>query len=146
MGLFQNLIEFYDTQTNDKDSTLPPLYHTFKPVSMKDFVIKIDENGEFVDAYEFGEKKSILIPIAKESLKRTNDGKKEMHPIFDSLQYFYFDENEIGMKKYITNLENWCAAEYRHSKVEALLNYVKRVNVKEDIESKAHGDYRLYFQ
>lgn len=148
MGLFQNLIELYDKQINDKNTTLPPIYHDYKSSKTNPLlVIKIDKNGNFIEAYEMvkddikssktlvgKQEKSIVYPLNGKSFARSGkNAKEEMHAIFDLFEYFDFEENEEGMKKYISNLENWCHSDYSHPKIEALLRYIKQGSLGEDV-------------
>ncbi|MBQ2671228.1 MAG: type I-C CRISPR-associated protein Cas8c/Csd1 [Clostridia bacterium] len=152
MGLFKNLIEFYDKQINDKNSTLPPLYHDYKSVNNDPLlVVTLNEDGYFISAEQFSrskeegqkihvgkrkEDKSIIIPVNGKSFARSGKkAQKAMHAVFDLLEYFDFENNKEGMGKYIKNLENWCNSDYSHPKINSLLKYIKCGTLKEDIKN-----------
>lgn len=145
MGIFKSLTEFYDTQINNTNIDLPPLYHDYKSSNTDPMlIVKLDEEGNFIGVNSFSEndKKPIIYPFNGKSFARSGKkSKEEMHAVFDSLKYFDFNENREGMAKYIKNLEDWCNSDYSHPKIEALLKYIKQGSLKDDIE-KADVDLK----
>lgn len=133
---------------NGKPLTLIPLGYDTMEAQIE---ITIDEKGNFINAHTLDRSKAeTIVPYPD---RRTN-GVKAL-PLCDSLAYvagdflnkvtLYFDgETEKNKKRkldnikksypsYLKGLSNWCASEYVHPKVAAVLKYVSKKNMVEDL-------------
>lgn len=101
-------------------------------------VITLDSKGTFLSAREFDEKTRIILPVTEKSLTGRTSGCAP-HPLADKLQYcakdlpkfvqggkFYFDQYE-------TQLSAWCASPFANSKVKAVLAYVQKGTLVQDL-------------
>jgi CRISPR-associated protein Csd1 len=115
---------------------LLPICHTTQKAHIE---ITIDEHGKFIKARSLGkdEVRTTIIPCTEKSAGRTSGGAP--HPLCDKLQYVAQDyENYGGDKKiyhesYRNNLEAWCNSTYSHPKAIAVLKYVRKGKIIEDL-------------
>ena len=109
----------------------------------------INESGTFLSAIV--DKASIVLPATEDSAGRTSS-KIAPHGLADNLQYvaaycedFVLDIEDKKKKErlrkkmkgsfesYVEQLEHWCSSTYRHEIVAAVLRYVKRHTLVQDL-------------
>ena len=134
MGLFQRAVETYDCNASrvgvyhaDELEPLAPIGHMIAKANME---ITLDQDGNFLSAstVDKADEKTI-IPATEDSMGRTSSAKKNPHPLCDKLKYIIAEENY-----YIPQLEKWCESKYSLPKLQAVLNYVKRRTIQQDLE------------
>ena len=82
-----------------------------------------------------------IIPCTETSGGRTSG--EAPHPLSDKLQYVAKDYLEFGgskntyFEKYKELLEKWCASHFTHSKAQAILKYITKGRVIEDLISQS---------
>lgn len=143
MSWIQKLYETYNNcekmvgvGADDNEVPLLPICHTTQKAHIE---ITIDTNGNFLKARSLGknEVKTTIIPCTEKSAGRTSG--EAAHPLCDKLQYVAGDYQRYGGDKkayhvsYLRNLEAWCSSVYSHPKAMAVLKYVKRGIVVEDL-------------
>jgi len=112
---------------------LLPLYHKLQNSHIE---IRIDEDGNFIDANPIVDKndQEIIIPCTEKSSSRTSG--EEPHPLCDKIQYCAKDYPG-NKKSYFTSysllLERWANSDYCHPMVKAISNYVKKGTLYSDI-------------
>jgi CRISPR-associated protein Csd1 len=111
---------------------LPP-FHTLQNSHVE---IRIDGNGNFIDAKLLEDKndREIIIPCTEKSSSRTSG--EEPHPLCDKIQYCAKDY--VGTKRsyfnsYEMQLQKWSSSYYTHPMVDAILNYVNKGTLVEDL-------------
>jgi CRISPR-associated protein Csd1 len=144
MGWIQKLYETYENcqeavgkETDENKVPLLPICHTTQKAHIE---IVIDGEGNFKRARVVPKVRTI-IPCTEKSGGRTRG--PAAHPLCDKLQYVAQDYAEYGGTKesrfdlYEKELEKWCDSGYSHYKARAVLKYVKKGKVIEDlIDSK----------
>lgn len=143
MSWIQKLCETYDNcrsaigvVADDKETPLLPICHSTQKAHIE---VVIDGKGSFKRAKIIPkDEATTIIPITEKSAGRT--GKSPVpHPLCDKLQYIAKDYIKYGGRKihlfdlYVSELEKWCESDYSHSKIEAILKYVKRGRVMQDL-------------
>ncbi len=142
MSWIQKLYETYNNSqsmigagTDDNDVPLLPICHTTQKVQVE---IVIDGKGNFRRANVIPKDEArTIIPCTEDSGGRTSG--PVAHPLCDKLQYIAIDYAAHGGSKkpcfdlYISQLENWCASEFTDEKIVAVLKYVKKGKVIEDL-------------
>lgn len=142
MSWIQKLQETYDNcqsmigaGTDDNDVPLLPICHTTQKVQIE---IVIDGKGNFRRANVIPKDEArTIIPCTEDSGGRTSG--PVAHPLCDKLQYIAIDYAAHGGSKkpcfalYISQLENWCDSEFADEKIVAVLKYVKKGTVIEDL-------------
>ena len=150
------------SQDDKKVSTpLLPICHTTQQAQIK---IVIDDMGQFRRAQVIPKDESTTITPCTEASAGRAGIKPIQHPLFDKLQYVAGDFVEFGgevtvgyakdpkvpHEQYMQDLSAWCASPYRHPKVIAVLNYLKKGRVIRDlVEQKilhVGNDGKLLFQ
>jgi CRISPR-associated protein Csd1 len=139
MSWIQRLVETYDNcksmvgvETSDDKTPLLPICHTTQRTHVE---ITIDGSGNFRRAE--ASLKIIFIPCTESSGGRTSG--PVPHPLCDKLQYVAMDYASRGGEKthsvdmYISQLEKWCNSNFSHPKAKAILKYVKKGRVIEDL-------------
>ena len=117
-----------------KYSPLVPISHTQQNAHIN---ITLDGSGNFIKAVVLKEKTQVILPATEKSAGRTSG--EEPHPLADKLQYVAKDYATYGGKKkpyfnsYHELLQNWCASEYAHPKVQAVLKYIEKGAVIADL-------------
>lgn len=128
------------------DGALPllPICHATQQAQIE---IVIDGSGKFIRAAVVSpDDARTIIPVTEQSASRSS-GKPVHHPLCDKLQYVAGDFVQFGGKvtsgfaknprepyeAYVSGLENWCASPFKHPKVQAVLHYVRRGTVIEDL-------------
>lgn len=132
-------------------SPLCPCYHVFQNVEI---CVSITEDGVFRDARFFTEPladvkkgkepkpkaKKLPIPVTSDSASRTSGASP--HPLVDCLQYLAPDFPELSKKgkgnyeEYHELLESWCSSEFAHPKVRAVLRYIEKGTLLQDLLNK----------
>ncbi len=113
---------------------LMPISHTSQNAHIN---IVINSEGNFIKAMVLPDKTQLVLPATEKSAGRTSG--EEPHPLADKLQYVAKDYERHGGKKktyfksYRDLLQSWCESEYSHPKVQAILQYVSKGKVIEDL-------------
>jgi CRISPR-associated protein Csd1 len=137
MGWLQKLIETYDVCAGADQfsaNSLPPISHTPQQAHIE---IVIDEHGNFRRA-RILQKEEALIPATEESAGRVGT-KPPPHPLCDKIQYVAADYPTHGGTKpsfhteYLEQLTAWCVSPFAHPKAQAVLDYVRRGRVVNDL-------------
>lgn len=116
-----------------EDKRLMPISHTLQNAHIN---IEIDESGNFLRAKVL-EKTQIVLPATESSAGRSSG--EAPHPLADKLQYVAADYAEYGGKKknyfdgYQAQLKRWCESQNSHPKVLAVLSYISKERVIEDL-------------
>lgn len=132
MSLFQDAVTTYETLQDhvgiyeeDEKEPLAPIGHLITKINI---IVTIDAAGNFIRA-ESTEKK-VIIPVTEESSSRTSG--VAAHPLCDQIGYLSGD-NEKKYDEYIEHLKEWCASKYSNSKIQAVLNYVRKKTIISDL-------------
>ena len=113
---------------------LMPISHTSQNAHIKSV---IDGAGNFIKASVLPDKTQVILPATEKSAGRTSG--EEPHPLADKLQYVAKDYEKYGGKKkpyfksFYDLLTGWCDSEYAHPNVQAVLQYVSKGTVIEDL-------------
>lgn len=151
MSWIQKLYETYNNchsmvgvDVNDKDVPLLPICHS---TQMAHIEVVIDGDGNFRRARVIPKAEArTIIPCTEASSGRAGS-KPECHPLCDKLQYISGDflkyggtvtsgfakNPEMPHQNFVKALTKWCDSEYSHQKAIAILKYVKKGNVIEDL-------------
>jgi len=129
---------------NGEEAQLLPVCHTTQNAQIK---VYIDGDGCFNRAEAIPKHKSgTLIPCTEKSGGRAGS-KPVNHPLCDKLQYLAGDFTDYGgtvtsgyqsnpsvpHEKYMKDLSNWCSSLYKHTKVEAVFNYLNKRTLISDL-------------
>ncbi|PKH65698.1 type I-C CRISPR-associated protein Cas8c/Csd1 [Psychrobacter sp. 4Dc] len=146
MSWLQRLYQTYELASQNEEiqaqeSSLMPYYHVNQNVQI---IVTINDKGDFVNVEVCrdgnGKVKSsyLVIPATNDSANRTSGA--VAHPLSDKLQYVGKDFHEYsdGSKKdlyplYEQELSTWCQSEYAHPKAQAVLNYVQKGTLVQDL-------------
>ena len=152
MSWMQKLYETYNNcagkigySDNPKERPLLPICHITTQAHIE---ILINKEGQFQEAHLITDKEDMatIIPSSERSASRA--GKKpKNHPLCDKLQYVagdfrtyggsvtsgFADEKDEPYQSYIQTLEGWCQSEFAHPKAQAVLRYVKKRTVVQDL-------------
>ncbi|MFZ5560004.1 MAG: type I-C CRISPR-associated protein Cas8c/Csd1 [Pseudomonadota bacterium] len=147
MSWLQQLYETYETcygREPDGSSRLMPIAHTTQQAHVE---IVLDGQGNFRRAMVVEKERSTtLIPCTEASGGRAGS-KPTNHPLCDKLQYVAGDYLEHGgevtsgfvpdptepHRTYLAMLSAWSASEHGHSKLKAILKYVERGRIIDDL-------------
>ena len=142
MSWIQKLYETYENcqasiaSPQDK-MPLVPICHTTQKAQIQ---IAIDGDGNFLRASLVSKDDArTIIPCTEKSGGRTSG--EAAHPLCDKLQYVAADYGSSGGDKkpyyrsYIDELAKWCDSDFSHKKVSAILKYVKKGQVIQDLVS-----------
>ena len=112
-----------------------PICHTIQNAQIN---VVIDGDGNFLRASVIPKNEArTIIPATEESSGRTRG--YVPHPLFDKLQYVAGDYSNSGGKKpsgymkYCNNLELWCQSPHANPKVKAVLAYVRKGKLTQDL-------------
>lgn len=151
MSWIQKLYETYENcqsmigiGTNEKEVPLLPICHTTQKAQIE---IVIDQNGNFMRARVVPKDDSRTIIPCTESSGGRSGKKPENHPLCDKLQYIAKDFADYGgevtsgyvknplepYENYISTLKKWCESGYAHPKAKAVLKYVSKGKVIDDL-------------
>jgi CRISPR-associated protein Csd1 len=142
MSWIQELYKTYNNcqamigdEPNEKDVPLLPICHTTQKAHIE---VVIDGDGNFKRAKVVPKDDArTIIPCTEKSSGRTSG--ESPHPLCDKLQYVAKDYSERGGSKkaysasFIQQLEAWCNSEFSTPKIFAILKYVKKGKVIEDL-------------
>jgi CRISPR-associated protein Csd1 len=142
MSWIQKLYETYNNsqsmigiESDNNDVPLLPMCHTTQKAQIE---IVIDGNGNFRRANVIPKSEArTIIPCTEDSGGRTSG--EAAHPLCDKLQYVAVDYLAYGGSKkayfesYIAQLESWCNSKFTDEKINAVLKYVKKGKVIEDL-------------
>jgi CRISPR-associated protein Csd1 len=143
MAWIQKLYETYENcpsevgKVPEDENKVPllPICHTTQKAHVE---IVIDGKGNFKRAQVIARPQSrTIIPAMESSAGRTSG--MVAHPLCDKLQYVAKDYVEHGGGKksgfdlFIGELENWSNSEYSDPKIEAVLKYVNKGTVVQDL-------------
>lgn len=145
MGLFQEAVKFYDAAekqgivmsdtgihgASDKiRETLLPLYHGTMNAGIE---IAIDMDGNLQDISVVAKEDQLTIaPMSIESSTRTSAPCS--HPLVDNVKYVAEQDSKIH-SLYMNALQSWCSSSYGHPRVQAVLKYVSKGTVSDDLNS-----------
>ena len=152
MNWMQNLYKTYNNcagligySNNPKERPLLPICHITTQAHIE---ILIDEEGNYVESHLITNKEDMatIIPSSESSASRAGS-KPKNHPLCDKLQYVAGDflafggtvtsgftkEEDEPYQSYIQTLEDWCQSEFSHPKAQAILKYVKKRTVVQDL-------------
>lgn len=146
MSWMQKLYDTYENcqaligDTEGSGTPLMPVYHTTQQAQIE---AVIDTDGSWRSAKVLADKsdRTTLIPCTEKSATRTSDPVLP-HPLFDNLSYLAGDytkyrvleeKKEARHAEYIAQLSGWCASLYAHPKVCAVLTYLKKGCLMEDL-------------
>ncbi|MCE5208996.1 MAG: type I-C CRISPR-associated protein Cas8c/Csd1, partial [Chloroflexi bacterium] len=155
MNWMQNLYLTYDNckasigYADEKGQRpLLPICHITSQAHLE---IVVDEEGSFRRARVILDKtdSTTIIPCSEGSGSRSGS-KPENHPLCDKLQYVAGDflshggvvtsgfekSHEDPFQKYLVALTEWCESDFAHPKAIAVLKYVQKMNVVEDLKTK----------
>jgi CRISPR-associated protein Csd1 len=120
---------------SEREVPLLPTCHTTQKAQIE---IVIDQNGDFRRARIVPKDEArTIIPCTESSGGRTSG--EASHPLCDKLQYVAQDYTKYGGDKksyfasYQAGLENWCKSESGHPKAQAVLKYIQKGRVVEDL-------------
>ncbi len=137
MGWIEKLYETYeccDGAPQFENEPLMPISHAVQQAHLE---IVLDLAGNFLRAKQVL-KEETIIPATEESAGRVGI-KPPPHPLCDKIQYCAGDYLAFGGEKtsfhseYLQLLRSWCNSNYSHPKVKAVLNYVEKGTVVEDL-------------
>lgn len=150
MGLFQKAVETYDNMKSLAGVESEEMKAVLAPVGFittgTQIVVTLTEDGEFVKAEPIFDTftdnkgktkecdKKIIIPATEKSAGRTSSAKSTPHPLCDKLMYMC-PENEESYDAYVKQLQDWCDSEFSCPKIKAILEYVKKGTIHEDVSS-----------
>lgn len=122
-------------ESNDNEVPLLPICHTTQKAQIE---IVINAEGDFQRARVIPKNEArTIIPCTESSGGRTSG--EAPHPLCDKLQYLALDySSRTGNEKqytssYITQLEDWCNSKFSDSKIAAVLKYIKKGSIIEDL-------------
>jgi CRISPR-associated protein Csd1 len=148
----QKLYETYNNcegkigySNNEKERPLLPICHITTQAQIE---IAIDGTGNFLRARLITDKSesSTIIPSTESSASRAGS-KPANHPLCDKLQYIagdfrrfggsvtsgFADEVQEPYRSFVKMLTEWCQSEFSHPKAEAVLKYIERQIVVQDL-------------
>lgn len=152
MSWMQKLYETYNNcepeigySNNEKERPLLPICHITTQAQIE---IAIDGAGNFLRANLITDKNdaSTIIPSTESSASRAGS-KPANHPLCDKLQYLAGDFRDFGgsvtsgfakelgepYRSFVKTLKGWCQSEFAHPKAEAVLKYVEKRTVVQDL-------------
>lgn len=150
MNWIQSLYETYENCQNmlgyssDTSRPLLPICHITSQMHIE---VVIDGKGNFRRAQIVDKDNSTTIIPATESSAGKAGIKPECHPLSDKLQYLagdfvdYGGEVTVGFSKdptepyrnFVALLTKWCQSEYSHPKAHAVLAYVQKKSLIQDL-------------
>lgn len=134
MNLFKAAIDTYDSMESafagkyfEKKEPLAPVGHITKSAQIE---ITLDANGYFYKAAKVDMK--IIIPVTEKSSGKTSA--VSPHPLCEELSYL-LDINEEKRNAYIEQLRKWEKSEFGSKKLSAILQYVERNTITDDLKN-----------
>lgn len=145
MSWLQKLYETYEACKDGKAAGAPlmPIGHTTKQAHIE---VVLGGDGEFLRASVLEKAEQTLIPCTEESGGRSGN-QPVNHPLCDKLQYLAGDYVKFGgevtsgfskdpsepYRNYLLSLQDWASSDHTHSKVEAVLRYVCKGRLVQDL-------------
>lgn len=149
MSWIEDLYETYEKNctaelSNTVADLLLPICHTTQVAHIE---VIISDAGEFLSARPIEKEESqSIVPCTEKSATRSGC-KPVNHPLADKLQYLAGDFIEYGgevtsgyakepnkpYSMYLNELRKWCESEYSHWKAEAILKYVEKSKLVQDL-------------
>ena len=142
MSLFANLCEVYEENITKEHKgghvPLLPLYHTVQNAQVE---ITLDEKGAYLDARLIAatdDGRLTVTPCTESSASRSGQAPKP-HPLFDKLKFLTPECVDLGrgrpgaFEEYCEQLTAWCASPHSHPGVKAVLAYVSKRNILNDL-------------
>mgnify|MGYP002519013998 FL=1 len=137
MSIWQRAVETYDCHSDsvgksfDNHVTLMPISHIIQNAQIE---IILDEYGDFKEALDVAKDKKnnkTIIPATERSAGRVGDTPCA-HPLSDQLRYIatYMPERH---EPYLNQLRAWAESEFSHPKVRAILAYIERGTIVDDL-------------
>jgi CRISPR-associated protein Csd1 len=141
---YENCHDMIGAETAGNEVPLIPICHTTQKAHIE---IVIDDRGNFKRARVIPKKEArTIIPATEASAGRAGI-KPQCHPLCDNLQYIAADFTKYGgtvtkgfiripgepHASYIHLLTNWCESSIGHPKAKAVLLYVKKGDVIQDL-------------
>lgn len=133
---YENCQSMVGVAEGGRGSPLMPIYHTTQQAQIE-AVIDTEGSWRSAEALEDKKERTTLIPCTEKSASRTSS--PVPHPLFDNLTYLAGDYIKYRPFKgdrysqYIEQLSDWCASPYAHPKVRAVLTYLKKGCLMEDL-------------
>ncbi|MEG6520976.1 type I-C CRISPR-associated protein Cas8c/Csd1 [Desulfotomaculum sp. 1211_IL3151] len=145
MGWIHKLYDTYENCKSEVGAASPdeqaipllPMAHSTQNAQIE---VILSRDGDFISARELKKEEAMtIIPVTEDSATRSSG--IAPHPLCDKLQYLAGDYTDYVKKKnggnfhiqYIEQLEGWCSSEYSHSKVWAVLTYLKKDTLVGDL-------------
>jgi len=138
MSWIQNLYETYEhcaVQTYaESEAALTPLYHVVQQAHIE---IALDSKGNFRRADVIAKDKTVIPATEKSATARTSA--VVPHPLCDHVKYCAGDYKEDNkphnehFESYRDQLRKWCKSESSHPKAIAVLKYVEKETVLDDL-------------
>lgn len=139
MGLLQQAYRTYEyaekscvgKNIEGEKEPLAPIGHFIKKSSVE---ITLDGDGSFVGASEIDKHNAmIIVPVTEDSLGRSStSASKHPYPLCEQIDYLMSD-NEEKYNNYLEQLEKWVQSKYSHPILEAVLKYVKKGTIVNDV-------------
>lgn len=135
MGLLQKALETYDAMERlagiyvEGKEPLAPVGHI---VTKAQIEVTIDADGQFISAQATDKDKKIIIPVTEESSGRTSS--PAAHPLCEQLGYL-LGRDEVKFSLYVHGLEQWVQSAYCHPKAAAVLSYIRKGTLRDDLVS-----------
>ena len=143
MNIYEEIIRLYEDNRDiigvytDKNTVLAPVYHLTQNAHL---TVVIGKNGDFIRAEKVGDDVCTVVPVTEASVFRTSNS--DPRALCDYLWYVAGDYTEYASDKkhslyedYVRQLEQWAGSAYSHPKVDAILAYVKKGCMVQDILS-----------
>lgn len=133
MGLLQKALETYDAMERlagiyeEGKEPLAPVGHI---VTKAQIEVTIDADGQFISARTAEKDKKIIIPVTEESSGRTSS--PAAHPLCEQLGYL-LGQDKMKFDLYKKGLERWVHSEHSHPKAAAILSYIQKGTLREDL-------------
>ena len=144
MGLFQQAVKTYDAQKKmvgkfeeGHPAVLAPIGHI---TARLDIIVTIDDCGNFIRARSVAkDEKKAPIPATTESMGRTSG--ISAHPLCDRLEYLAtYDKRKH--QAYENCLGKWISSEFCHPKIVAVMKYIKKDTILQDLENASLVELR----
>lgn len=147
MSWLHRLYETYEQCADKNQFSKDPLLPIRHTTQKADLEVTIDAEGNFQRANVImKDDQTTIVPCTEESEGRTGS-RPVNHPLCDKLQYVAGDFQKFGgevtsgfsnnphepYRKYVDTLTNWCKSDYSHPKLAAILEYVKKGRIIDDL-------------
>lgn len=147
MSWLQRLYQTYEAVSNNpevqavENTRLMPYYHVQQNVQI---IITINDKGSFLSAKVCRDKndkvKSQLLTIPANNASANRTSAPVAHPLCDKLQYVAKDFFNYAVNAkadyfelYEQSLSDWCNSEFSHPKIQAVLTYVSKGTLVQDL-------------